>query len=59
MLSDAVSTRTLMTSGALLAALATLLFGVTQDVSLLVVSRALEGLAAAELRVRVEAGLEG
>ena len=47
MLSDAVSARALMTSGALLAALATLLFGVTQDVSLFVVSRALEGLAAA------------
>ena len=47
MLSDAVSTRVLMTSGALLAALATLLFGVTHDVRLFVVSRALEGLAAA------------
>ena len=47
MLSDAVSARVLMTSGALLAALATLLFGVTQDVRLFVVSRALEGLAAA------------
>jgi MFS family permease len=47
MLSDAVSARALMTSGALLAGLATLLFGVTQDVSLFVVSRALEGLAAA------------
>jgi MFS family permease len=47
MLSDAVSTRALMTSGALLAALATLLFGVTQDVSFFVLSRTLEGLAAA------------
>ena len=47
MLSDALSARTMMTSGALLAALATLLFGVTQDVSLFVVSRAIEGLAAA------------
>jgi MFS family permease len=47
MLSDAVSTPALMTSGALLAGLATLLFGVTQDVSLFVVSRALEGIAAA------------
>ncbi len=45
MLSDAVSSRALMTSGALLAALATLLFGMTQDVSVFVVSRALEGLA--------------
>jgi MFS family permease len=47
MLSDAVSARALMTSGAVLAALATLLFSVTQDVHLFVVSRALEGLAAA------------
>jgi MFS family permease len=47
MLSDAVSARTLMTGGALLAGLATLLFGVTQDVNLFIVSRALEGLAAA------------
>jgi len=47
MLSDAVSARALMTTGALLAALATLLFGMTQDVSLFVVSRGLEGLAAA------------
>jgi MFS family permease len=47
MLSDAVSARALMTGGALLAGVATLLFGVTQDVSLFVVSRALEGLAAA------------
>ncbi len=47
MLSDAVSARALMTGGALLAALATLLFGVTHDTSVFVVSRALEGLAAA------------
>lgn len=47
MLSDAVPARTLMTGGALLAAFATWLFGVTQDVSVFVASRALEGLAAA------------
>jgi MFS family permease len=47
MLADAVSARVLMTGGALLAAIAALLFGLTQDVSLFVVSRALEGLAAA------------
>jgi MFS family permease len=47
MLSDVVSTRALMTGGAVLAGVATLLFGVTQDVSVFVVSRALEGLAAA------------
>ena len=47
MLSDRISRRALMTSGALLAALATLLFGLTQNVSLFVVSRTLEGLAAA------------
>ena len=41
------SARALMTGGALLAGLATLLFGVTQDMRLFVVSRALEGLAAA------------
>jgi MFS family permease len=47
MLADAVPTRTLMTSGALLAALGVWLFGLTQDVSVFVVSRTLEGLAAA------------
>ena len=47
MLSDAVSTRVLMTCGALLAAVATLLFGITHDPGVFVVSRALEGLAAA------------
>jgi MFS family permease len=47
MLSDAVPARTLMTSGALLAALASWLFGITEAVSIFVISRALEGLAAA------------
>ncbi len=47
MLSDAVSARTLMTGGAVLAALATFLFGVTHEASVFVMSRALEGLAAA------------
>jgi MFS family permease len=46
-LSDAVSARGLMTAGALLAALATFLFGVTHDTGVFVVSRALEGVAAA------------
>jgi MFS family permease len=47
MLSDAVSARALMTCGAVLAALATFLFGVTHDAGVFVMSRALEGLAAA------------
>jgi len=47
LLADAVPTQMLMTGGALLAALATVLFGLTHDVGMLVVSRALEGLAAA------------
>ena len=47
MLSDAVPARTLMTGGALLAALATFLFGVTHEAGVFVMSRALEGLAAA------------
>ena len=47
MLSDAVSARTLMIGSAVLAALATFLFGVTHDASVFVMSRALEGLAAA------------
>ena len=46
-LSDAVSARALMTGGALLAALATLLFGITHETSIFLISRALEGLAAA------------
>ena len=46
-LSDAVSARVMITGGALLAALATFLFGVTQDTGVFVMSRALEGLAAA------------
>ena len=47
MLSDAWPARTLMAGGALLAALATFLFGVTHDVGVFVLSRAFEGLAAA------------
>jgi MFS family permease len=47
MLSDAVPARTLMTGGALLAALATFLFGITHEAGVFVMSRALEGLAAA------------
>lgn len=47
MLSDAVSVRVLMTGGALVAALATFLFGVTHDTTVFLTSRALEGLAAA------------
>jgi MFS family permease len=47
MLSDAVSARVLMTGGALLAALATFLVGITHETGVFVVSRALEGLAAA------------
>jgi len=38
-LSDAVSARTLMTGGALLAALATFLFGVTHEVGVFIMSR--------------------
>jgi MFS family permease len=47
MLSDAVPARALMTGGALLAALATFLFGITHEAGVFVMSRALEGLAAA------------
>ncbi len=47
MLSDAVPARTLMTGGALLAALATFLFGITHEAGVFVMSRAFEGLAAA------------
>jgi MFS family permease len=46
-LADAWAPRVLMTGGALLAALATLLFGLTRDVRMFFVSRVLEGLAAA------------
>jgi len=46
-LSDLVPVRALMFAGALLAAAATLLFGLTFDVRILVASRILEGLAAA------------
>jgi MFS family permease len=47
MLSDAVPARVLMTSGAALAGVATWMFGLTQQVSVFAMSRALEGLAAA------------
>ena len=47
LLSDAASPRVLMTGGAVLAGLATFLFGATQDVRMFFLSRALEGLAAA------------
>ena len=47
MLSDVMSPRTLMTTGAALAGVATWLFGVTDQASVFVVSRALEGLSAA------------
>ncbi len=47
MLSDAVAARTLMTGGALLAAVATFFFGITHEAGVFVLSRALEGLAAA------------
>jgi len=47
MLSDAVPVRVLMTGGAALAAVATWMFGLTQQVSVFAMSRALEGLAAA------------
>ena len=47
MLADVVPARTLMASGALLAAVAIWLLGLTHDVSVFVVSRTLEGLAAA------------
>ena len=45
--SDVLAPRVLMTAGALLAAVSTWLFGLTQDVSVFFVSRAVEGLAAA------------
>jgi MFS family permease len=46
-LADGVSARVLMTGGALLAALATFFFGVTDERGVFFVSRGLEGLAAA------------
>ena len=49
MLSDVVPARTLMTGGALLAGFATWMFGLTQNANVFVVSRALEGLAAAAI----------
>jgi MFS family permease len=49
MLSDVVPARTLMTGGALLAGIATWMFGLTQNANVFVVSRALEGLAAAAI----------
>jgi len=47
LLSDVIPVRTLMTGGALLAAVATLVFGATHNVGVFVLSRALEGVAAA------------
>jgi MFS family permease len=47
LLSDVMPARTLMTGGALLAAVATLVFGMTHNVGVFVLSRALEGVAAA------------
>jgi MFS family permease len=47
MLSDAIAPRALMSGGAILGALATLLFGMSGWVSIFFVSRALEGIAAA------------
>src|SRR5712692_2683646 len=46
-IADAIAPRVLMFAGALVAALATALFGVTRDARVFFVSRALEGLAAA------------
>jgi len=46
-IADAVTSRSLMTGGALVAAVATMLFGWSHYVSVFLVSRALEGLAAA------------
>jgi MFS family permease len=47
MLSDAIAPRALMTGGAILGALATQLFGMSEWVNVFFVSRALEGIAAA------------
>jgi MFS family permease len=47
LLSDMMSVRVIMTIGALLAAMATVLFRITHDVNIFVLSRALEGFAAA------------
>jgi len=44
-IADAVTPRALMSGGALMAALATALFGMTRDARMLFVSRTLEGLA--------------
>jgi MFS family permease len=49
MLSDVVPARAVMTGGALLAGIATWMFGLTQATSVFVLSRALEGLAAAAI----------
>ncbi len=46
-IADAVAPRALMSTGALVAALAVVLFGLTRDVRVFFASRALEGLAAA------------
>jgi MFS family permease len=48
-IADAVAPRVLMSGGALVAALATALFGMTRDDRVFFVSRALEGLAAAAI----------
>jgi MFS family permease len=48
-IADAVAPRLLMSGGALVAALATALFGMTRDARVFFVSRALEGLAAAAI----------
>jgi MFS family permease len=47
LLSDVMPVRTVMTGGALLAAVATVVFGMTHDIGVFVLSRALEGVAAA------------
>jgi MFS family permease len=47
LLSDVMPVRTVMTGGALLAAVATVVFGMTHNVGVFVLSRALEGVAAA------------
>jgi MFS family permease len=47
LLSDVMPVRTIMTGGALLAAVATVVFGMTHNVGVFVLSRALEGVAAA------------
>jgi MFS family permease len=47
LLSDVMPVRTVMTGGALLAAVATVVFGMTHNIGVFVLSRALEGVAAA------------